>query len=1094
MIALLALLAATPVQAGPAAAEKHVLIVNSYHRGFAWSDAEELGFVERLQQVYPTADVSIEFLDTKHYPDAKNLKRMKEFLVDKYRGRKVDLVVVFDNPALDMFAQHKNELFPQVPVIFAGVSDFEQSLLKGRKRVTGVVEMQDVKNTIEMALAFHPGTMEVLIVNDETISGISLRREVESLAPVFSRRVKFHFLAPSTFEEVRAKIGSLPPDTIVLITSFSTDRQGRTLSLSESTRIFTSSAKVPVYGVHETRLGHGIVGGSLLGGKDHGRRAAEIALRVLAGEEPAAIPVDTTGTARPMFDALQLKRFGIVQQFLPVGSIIVNAPESIFTKYREWVVGAVMIIMILGTMVAFLAAAIARRKRMEKALIESEQRLRTMAEASFEGIALSENGILQDVNDQLASMLGYERSDLIGRHVMQCIAPEHRDLVSDAIRSGQLEPYENQLICKDGTKILVESRARNAQLGARQIRLTAIRDITDRKRADQVLRFTRFAMDRMTDQSFWITSDGKFVYVNDAACRSLGYSREELLGMSVTDIDPGCTPDMFAKYWRILKENGSDLFEVHHHAKDGRVYPVEIRSNYFVFDGKEYNCAFATDITKRKEAERHIHKLAFYDPLTGLPNRTFYKELLNRALEHARRHDTIMAVLFIDLDNFKRINDLLGHDMGDRLLRQVSEAISSCVRKSDYVAYSEEGDGGNIISRLGGDEFIVLLTEISSSSDVARIAQRILEELAFLDTVEGHEVVVSASIGIALFPEDGLDAESLLKNADIAMYHAKSSGRKCYQFYTASMHARSLERMQLENKLHKALEKNEFMLLFQPTISALQRNVVGIEALIRWHPADCGLLAQSEFIALAEETGLIMPIGQWVLNTACTQHRAWQKLGIGPLKVSVNLSCRQFDHQNIREMVSQALQGADLDARYLELEITESAIMRNPEKAAATLRQLKNMGISIALDDFGTGYSSLAHLRRFPLDALKIDRSFVMNITTSIEDVAIVKAIIAMAHGLKLRVVAEGVESKSQLVLLQGLGCDEFQGFLFSQPLPSADTLECLRKEQYQYKPPIHSAGNAAEYSIESVITHVQKFQHFWSDGLDKPLDVQQGP
>lgn len=1096
VLALLLLIFAVIVTAShaePLASQKNLLIINSYHRGFAWSDAEETGFLERLTQVYPAANVSIEFLDAKRYPDKKNVIRMKNFLMGKYRGRKFDLIVAFDNPALDMLAQFRDKLFPGSPIVFAGVSDFDQSLLRGRKEVTGVVELQAVKNTLTLALELHPRTSQVLIVDDTTVSGVSLRREVKALEPQFADRVKFRFLPPSAFDEILAEIASLPPDSIVLITSFATDRTGRTFALSESTRLITAAAKVPVYGMHETRLGYGIVGGVLLGGVGHGRRAADLAVRILAGESPSTISVDSGGTSRPMFDDIQLQRFEIDRGDLPIDSIIINKPDSIMVTYKRWVFAAAFIIIVLGAMVVFLAMSISRRKRSEKALSESEQRFRTIADASFEGIALSENGILQDVNDQLAAMLGYERSELIGQPVMKVVAPESRALVTDAIASGQLAPYENLLIRKNGDVFLVESRARTAQIGIRQVRLTAIRDITARKRADQALRFTQFATDRMMDQAFWMTNAGKFVYVNDAACSCLEYSREELLSMSIQDIDPNCPPEMFARYWGSLKENGSDIFETYHRTKSGQTYPVEVHSNYFVFDGKEYNCAIVANITKRRETEQRIHYLAFYDTLTGLPNRTFYKELLGQALERARRDKSIMAVLFLDLDNFKRINDLLGHEAGDRVLRDVSQALSRCVRKSDLVAYSEEKNERNIVSRLGGDEFIILLSEVSNPIDVARIAQRILEELAHPRSLSpgNQEVIVTASIGIALFPEDGQDAETLLKNADVAMYNAKTAGRKNFLFYTASMNARLLERMQIENKLHNALERREFELLFQPMVSTRLKSVIGIEALVRWHPRDCSALAQNEFIALAEETGLIMPIGQWVLNRACSQNRAWQKSGIGPFRIAVNLSSRQFDHQNIIKMVCQALHTSDLDAHYLELEITESAIMQNPEKAAVTLSQLKNMGISIALDDFGTGYSSLAHLRRFPLDSLKIDRAFITNISANEDDVAIVKAIIAMAHGLKLRVVAEGVESKNQLKLLKELGCDEFQGFLFSQPLAAENSVVLAGERQCSAGAATGGAVGGDKHYVESVITQIEGFQEYWEYLLDSTVELQ---
>jgi diguanylate cyclase (GGDEF)-like protein len=455
------------------------------------------------------------------------------------------------------------------------------------------------------------------------------------------------------------------------------------------------------------------------------------------------------------------------------------------------------------------------------------------------------------------------------------------------------------------------------------------------------------------------------------------------------------------------------------------------------------------DITMRKDAEKQIRYLAYYDSLTGLPNRTFYKELVSRALLLAQRHHWTMAILFIDLDYFKRINDTLGHDIGDQLLRTVGDLVKTCIRKSDFITRSEEDVLEDVVARLGGDEFIVLLNEIAHSQDASRVARRILKELARPFTLAGHEVFVTASIGIALYPLDGNDAENLLKNADVAMYHAKNQGRNNYQFYTKSMNATSLQRLDLENDLRKALDRGEFLLYYQPTVDVQTRTIIGAEALVRWKHPNKGMISPGEFIPLAEETGLIVSIGEWVLRTACSQNRAWQNAGNKPFRVAVNLSGRQFDQEGLIEVISNALRDTGFDPQYLELEITESTIMKNPEKAATTLQKLKGMGICLSIDDFGTGYSSLGNLRKFPIDTLKIDRSFVMNITTDSDDAAITTAIIAMAHSLKLGVIAEGVESEDQQSFLRERACDAVQGYLFSRPVPAEEFIKLVREKKH---------------------------------------------
>ncbi|MGO9379815.1 MAG: putative bifunctional diguanylate cyclase/phosphodiesterase [Dissulfurispiraceae bacterium] len=450
------------------------------------------------------------------------------------------------------------------------------------------------------------------------------------------------------------------------------------------------------------------------------------------------------------------------------------------------------------------------------------------------------------------------------------------------------------------------------------------------------------------------------------------------------------------------------------------------------------------ELKTRKEAEKEIRFLAYYDVLTNLPNRTLFNEILERAIKYAQQHNFIMALLFIDLDLFKRINDTLGHHVGDELLQSVTSRLLNSIRSSDYIARPDEHEMMDVVSRLGGDEFILLLHNITHVSDPGKVALRILKDLSEPFDLAGREVYVTASIGISLYPNDGRDVDNLLKNADAAMYHAKAKGRNNYQHYSQHMTSSAVEYLTLETKMRKALDNNELMLHYQPKQSFSDGKIIGLEALLRWKPVDSDLVPPSNFIPLMEESGLIIPIGEWVLRSACMQNKAWQEAGYGPFVVSVNLSSRQFDQKNLIEVVTQALRDADLDPRYLELEITESTIMRDPDEAITILYILQSMGIKISIDDFGTGYSSLNYLKRIPLDSLKIDRSFIMHIESSASDQAIIKAIIALAHSLGLNVIAEGVETDRQFVFLRECGCDELQGYLLSRPLPVGQLPEFL--------------------------------------------------
>jgi len=459
------------------------------------------------------------------------------------------------------------------------------------------------------------------------------------------------------------------------------------------------------------------------------------------------------------------------------------------------------------------------------------------------------------------------------------------------------------------------------------------------------------------------------------------------------------------------------------------------------------------DVTELKEAEERIRHLAYYDSTTGLPNRQFFMEWLAQTLALAKRHQRQLGVLVLDLDQFKRINDTLGHIVGNELLVAVTRRLSDAVREDDVLG-RPEGErpaphpGGETIARLDGDEFSLLITELAHYHDAAKVARRLLDELRKPFRAGDQEVFITASVGLSLYPLDGDDADSLLKNAGAAMHFAKEQGRDNYQFYSRAMNATALEKLSLESQLRKALERDEFVLNFQPKIRASTGEIVGLEALIRWRHPELGVVPPSQFIPLAEESGLIVPIGEWVLRTACRQNQAWRSLGHPAVHVAVNIASPHFRQGGLIASIATALRESGLEPSLLEVELTESMLMQSVDTTLDTLFKLKDMGVRLAIDDFGTGYSSLSYLKRFPLDTLKIDRSFVKDLPSDAEDAAIAKAIIAMAHSLKLEVVAEGVESAEQLAFLQQHGCEIVQGFLFSRPVSAADFGALLSAQQ----------------------------------------------
>ena len=449
---------------------------------------------------------------------------------------------------------------------------------------------------------------------------------------------------------------------------------------------------------------------------------------------------------------------------------------------------------------------------------------------------------------------------------------------------------------------------------------------------------------------------------------------------------------------------------------------------------KSANDKLRLDLEERKRVELSIRHMAHHDALTGLPNRTLFRDRLTHAMAQADRYHQKLAVLFLDLDRFKAINDTLGHNVGDQLLTIAAERLRSCVRDCDTVA------------RLGGDEFTVIVDDIMEVQDAAVVAQKILDTLSQPFNLHDHEVFISVSIGITLYPSDDESADNLLRNADSAMYRAKEYGRNNYQFYVADMNVKARARLMLESSLRRALDRGEFTLYYQPRVDLFSGRVIGAEALLRWRHPEIGLVPPVEFIPILEETGMIIPVGDWVLRQASQQNRAWQDMGLPPIRMAVNLSVRQFIQKDLAESVLRILEQVGLSPEYMELEITEDLLLEHNQTNIITLTKLRNQGIHISIDDFGTGYSSLSYLKRLPIDTLKIDQSFVRDIDTDPDNKAIASAIIAMANSLHLNVLAEGVETDEQLAFLRAQGCNEIQGFSFSQPLP-ADEFERLLRE-----------------------------------------------
>jgi len=812
---------------------------------------------------------------------------------------------------------------------------------------------------------------------------------------------------------------------------------------------------------------------------------------------------------------------------------------------------------------------VTERKEAEQKLWESEERLRILTEAAFEGIAINENGKILDANRAYADMFGYEVPEVRGMPVLELHPPQTRDKVWQKISSGYDEPYETKGLRKDGTTFDVEIRGKTILYEDRFVRVTAIRDITERKRAEEKLKESeeryRAVMEQSTE-SIWLFDPNtkQVLEPNTSFQRLLGYTAEELRNMTNYDFVAHSDEDIDETVRQKVRKEDSSPRERKYRRKDGTLLDVEVNGTLISYQGKEVVCSVARDLTERKETEarlreseerfrsafedapvgaaivdldrrylqvnralcemlgyseeelvgktspevthpedlkasadrarrvleegdgnyvlekRYVHAdghvvwalsgislvrdahgnpdhfvslfqdvterkaleerlehQAFHDSLTSLANRGLFMDRLEHALARLDRGREPIAVLFMDLDNFKVVNDSLGHEVGDKLLGEVAGRLKECVRPEDTAA------------RFGGDEFVILLEGIADLGGATRVADRITDALTAPFDFEGREIFISTSIGIVLADEAPDEPGDLLRKADLALYRAKEKGRDRYEVFDVSMGTMALERLEMESALRRALERGEFRIYYQPKISVSDGRIVSLEALIRWEHPERGLLEPGEFLPVAEETGLIVQIGEWVLDEVCRQGWEWQQRFSepSPPRVCANVSPRQFLQTDFIDKVIETLRSSGLRAQGLSLEIAEGILMDEPESNIEKLTMLNDLGIHIVIDDFGTAYSSLAHLKNFPLNILKIDRSLTVKLGEEPEDEAIVSAMINLAQALGWVVTAQGVENEEQLALLRKMGCDIVQGYYFTRPVTSEEATALLEAD-----------------------------------------------
>jgi diguanylate cyclase (GGDEF)-like protein/PAS domain S-box-containing protein len=678
-----------------------------------------------------------------------------------------------------------------------------------------------------------------------------------------------------------------------------------------------------------------------------------------------------------------------------------------------------------------------RASRSIKNLAESEERL-----ASAQRIAHLGNWELNPStgmfwgSEEMLKILGLSQGSpyFSFENFLFTIDPSDRHLVASGLantfRQQSTCCFEFRLKCHDSSLRVVrlQGHADIEVQGKLPRILGTLQEVTEMRHVEDNLRMLKEAVDCLPIGITLSDVSGKIIYSNPAEAEIHGYSPEELIGKDANEFAPQSQRKPLTSNQMnsmgLLKRESVNI------RKSGEAFPVQLTS--LAVRSSDGRClgivTTCEDITSQKETERKIHRLAYYDALTGLPNRGMFLDRLHQALAFAHREERSVCLVFLDLDNFKDVNDTYGHDFGDKLLKQVAERLNDTMRESDTLA------------RLGGDEFVVILSSVTCHESIANAAQRLMSVFSNPFLIDNRKIYCSVSIGIAVYPDDGADTESLLKCADTAMYHAKEEGKSQYRFFSAAMNQKIMRRVLLENSLRSGLERDEFFVEYQPQWDLKTLRMVGVEVLLRWQSLDFGLMSPSEFIAFTENSGLIFDLGQWVLRTACIQAKNWSLAGYEDFKVAVNISGKQLKQPDFLEMVGRIIHETGVTPKSLELEFTESVVMEDAENTIDTLRALNKLGVQLSIDNFGTGYSSLNYLKHFPIDRIKIDRSFVADLESNNNDAALVEAIISMGHSLNRKVLAEGVENSDQLHFLTTLGCDEAQGFYLAMPM-SADDL-----------------------------------------------------
>ncbi|MGL1959441.1 MAG: EAL domain-containing protein [Colwellia sp.] len=1035
--------------------KKRVLLLYSYHAMFPTSPKILMGINDAFDKQKPVID--IEYMDSQRFHNLTSQKNYKTMLGYKLSARnKYDLIITANDNAFNLYLSNKQAIFKNSPAIFLGINNLEKAIkLSEQASISGVVEKVSIKKTIALSQQLQPERNNIIIICDDTTTGLAdlnvARALYDDFPTLHFKEIRLNNYTWAVFTQMIAKLDK--HDNILLLSAYR-DQQQVHKSFRESLALIVQHTSVPIFHLWEHGLGNGILGGIVVSHYEQGRQAGLMAKAILAGHSDSTQKVILKSSNIPIFDYRQLTRFNVNMSTLPDESTVMFEPHFTWDIDSFTLNSLLFFIILFLLFFIYLVKQNLHMKKMSHELSDTANFLRLLMDTLPDPVWIKNStGIYLACNKRFEQLYGVTENELKGHddfdYVDNELATFFRKKDQEAIKAGKACVNEEWVtFASDGHDELFETikspvidKKRNELLGI----LGVARDITKRKKIENDLRARELLFKTVFDTQFQfitiLSPKGKVVEINDLSIITLQSKRELFIDKYIWNTPAWQPSTEGEKTWQQRLVQASEiespiLTEDNLQLKDGSIHWISTSTSAMKDDQNQLTGFIiqATDISQIKQSQEKLDHLAHHDALTGLPNRLLLKERIEQAIKHAKRHKSEFAIMFLDLDHFKHINDSLGHTYGDDLLCAVSTYLLNTVRNEDTVA------------RIGGDEFVLVFEDLEKTDPTALLAEKLLLALHQTINLNGHEVSISASIGISIYPNDGTSTEELLRNADAAMYRAKEEGRHTYHFYSSELTFKAFERMQLANELKNAIINHEFELYYQPQIDLNTKQLIGVEALIRWQHPKRGMISPDKFIPLAEESGLILPIGKWVLETACKQMKNWLIKGIDIGRISVNVAGLQIQRAGLVQQVKEVLEANDLPASKLELEVTEGFIMKNAEATIEQLKTLRQLGVKLAIDDFGTGYSSLSYLKLFPIHKLKIDQSFVKDIPNSADDRAIAKAIIALGSSLGLTVIAEGVEQKEQAGYLQCKGCHEAQGYLYSKPMPADEFEDFSRK------------------------------------------------